>query len=105
MSNQDLKIHHSNWMTSYFKNQDLKAFVSLLAQPIFSSGDNSVVENVVSLYALTLVNSDGEELFQECFEEIDLALTELEQRFGQWQLIEMAKTLNDGDGCSSCAAH
>lgn len=105
MSNIALKIHHSNWMTSYFKHQDLKAFIALSAEPVFKNGNEQEVVDIETQYALTLTNKDGEELFQELFTHLEEALDELSLRYGQWQLVEMAKTLNDGDGCSSCAAH
>lgn len=105
MSNTTEKIHHSNWMTSYFKNADLKAFIALSAEPIFKEDDPSEIATVETLYSLTLTNKDGEELYQESFIHLEEAIDELHSRYGQWQLVEMAKTLNDGDGCSSCAAH
>lgn len=100
------KIHHSNWMTSFLKNQDLKAFIALAAEPIFSTNaaGNEVV-GIETLYALTLTNKDGEELYQESFQIIEEALEELNLRYENWQLVEMAKSHNDGDGCSSCVAH
>lgn len=104
MSTTTQKIHHSNWMTSYFKNLDLKAFIALSAEPVFKDSGEEVVA-VETLYALTLTNKDGEELFQESFQHLEEAIDELHLRYGEWQLVEMAKTLNDGDGCSSCAAH
>ncbi|MCK6595609.1 MAG: hypothetical protein L6Q33_10440 [Bacteriovoracaceae bacterium] len=100
MSKNTEKIHHSNWMTSYYKNQNLKAFISLVADLHPSNP-----ELVVTHYGLTMTNTDGEELFQELFLDIDQALNELNERYDDWKLIEMAKTLSDGDGCSSCAAH
>lgn len=100
MSKNTEKIHHSNWMTSYYKNQNLKAFLSLVAEP-----HPTEPENVLTQFGLTLANTDGEELFQELFLDLDAALSELNDRYDDWKLVEMAKTLSDGDGCSSCAAH
>ncbi len=95
-----LKINHSNWTTSYFKAPDLKVFISLGAEP--SLNNENLVE---TFYALTVTNSDGEEMFQESFKDLDECLKTINERYEDFKLIEMAKTLNDGDGCSSCAAH
>ncbi len=95
-----LKINHSNWTTSYFKASDLKVFISLVAEP--SHKDEKLVD---TFYALTVTNTDGEEMFQECFNDLDECIQTINERYEDFKLIEMAKTLNDGDGCSSCAAH
>ncbi len=99
MITKNLKIHHSNWTTSYLKNEDLKAFVSLVAEP------SEDFQSVVNFYSVTLTNRDGEELFQELFLQLETALNELETKYSDWKLVEMAKTLSEGEGCSSCAAH
>lgn len=100
------KIHHSNWTTSFLKSQDLKAFLSLAAEPVFGDElEKNEIVKVETLYALTLTNKDGEELYQESYLSLEEALKELNARYSDWQLVEMAKTHNDGDGCSSCVAH
>ena len=91
-----MKINTENWTYTHFYSEPLRAFVSLGAAP--------QEEEVVMQYLVTLTDKDYQELYQSIHEDLDEALSLLNEKYGHWDLKD-ALNAGLGDGCSSCAAH
>ncbi|MGB0452231.1 MAG: hypothetical protein ACPGJV_00845 [Bacteriovoracaceae bacterium] len=90
-------INEANWNTCYYKNNELKAFLSLVAEP-------DALDEVSIGYAITLTDQDDIELFQENYNILENAVQSINQRYSDWEFVSMVKN-NGGGGCASCAAH
>ncbi len=93
-----MKINTENWTYTHFQSPPLRAFISLGAAP----AENE--EGVIVQYLVTLTDKDYQELYQSTHENLNEALTVLNEKYGDWELLDAEKK-SDGDGCSSCAAH
>lgn len=93
-----MKINTENWTYSHFYSAPLRAFVSLGAAPVENS------DEVIMQYLVTLTDKDYQELYQSTHEDLNVALSILNEKYGHWDLQD-ALHKTEGDGCSSCAAH
>ena len=93
-----MKINTENWSYSHYFSEPLRAFVSLGATPIEG------LDEVKLQYLVTLTDKDYTELFQSAHDELEIALEILNEKYGNWQLLDAINNVQ-GDGCSSCAAH
>ena len=81
-----------NWNTTFYKSLDLKAFISIGANP-------AAIEEIV--YLVNLTDEDNRDYFQQEFKSLDEACRYINQRWGEWEEADLAT----GSGCGSCAAH
>lgn len=95
-STSKLFITSDNWTHLLHKNGDLLAFISLCASP-------GKAQEVITEYAITLCNQDFQELFQELYPDLNLALKNLHERYGHWPIVSRGS--NTSGGCSDCQAH
>lgn len=93
-----MAITVENWNFSYFKLQDTKAFISFCAQPIENTGEVSIQ------YAVTVTDSDENELFQQNFTELPLAIAQINERYKNWEFFNLSERSDKG-GCGTCSAH
>ncbi len=93
-----MKINTENWSYSHYFSEPLRAFVSLGATPIEDP------DEVKLQYLVTLTDKDYTELFQSAHDELEIALEILNEKYGNWQLLDAINNAQ-GDGCTSCAAH
>ena len=93
-------ISENNFRTCYFAQGDLKAFVSMGAEP-----HAEIPGEIIDLFFATLARDQHGDIEQECFEELQLALNWVNSRFGHWDFTDMAKKVATKSGCSSCVAH
>lgn len=91
------KITTENWNFSYFSRGDLKACITIAAEP------NSDIE-----YMLTLLDPKNNEIHQGSFAKLDSAAEKINSEYGHWDYINMETEKNkntNSSGCSSCQAH
>lgn len=81
-----------NWNTTFYKSSNLKAFVSVGANP---ENPNEV------LYLVSLTDEEHREYFQQEFKQLDEACSFINQRWGEWEASDLANS----SGCGTCAAH
>ncbi len=91
-------INDKNWSHCHFKSEHSLAFLSI-------GGDTTANIELEAkiLYFLTVTDHEYIEIFQESYEDVQLALNELNKRYGHWDMIDGESTSDDS--CSSCAAH
>jgi hypothetical protein len=88
-----MSVTAENFMVARYQTPDRLAFISF--------GANNKAQ---WLYSLTVTDHDYQELFQEDYFDLDLALEQLNKKYRHWDLI-IAGEKKSGDGCSSCHAH
>ncbi len=88
-----MTINPMNWNTAFYKLSNLKAFISLGADP-------AKPDEV--LYLVSLTDLEHQEHFQQEFNNLDRACAYINQRWGEWELSDLA---DSGSGCGTCAAH
>jgi len=93
-----LKVHQANWTSHHLASKQIKAFISLGAEPSIAAEVPEI------LYIMTLTNLAEQELLTRDFNELDAALEYLNEQYGHWDLSKSGAT-DDGDGCSTCNAH
>ena len=87
-------ITPDNWTNCFFTLNDLKAFISIGADPEHNSE--------ITFY-VTLTNKDHEEIFQTEYQSLDEAIKVINQKYQEWNFTD---TLNpQSGGCDSCGAH
>jgi len=96
-----MSISSENWTSSHYFSEPLRAFISLGAAPL-ERPDGEI--DVRYQYLVTMTDKDYLELYQSIHEDLNEALSEINEKYGHWQLIDADAKLS-GDGCSSCAAH
>lgn len=93
-----MAMTQQNWSYSFFKHEQNKAFISFCAQP----ADNT--EEVTVLYAITVVDGDDNEIFQQSYVMLSEALNQINQRYKQWDYYNLSER-SDSNGCATCSAH
>jgi hypothetical protein len=93
-----MRINQENWNYSFFKQNQHKAFISFCAQPIENTEEISVQ------YAITVTDSDDNEIFQQNYHELKDAVEQINERYQNWDFFNLAER-SDGDGCGTCSAH
>lgn len=88
-----MSITPMNWNTSIYKSLNLKAFISIGADP-------ESPEQI--LYMVSLTDDEHREYFQEEFLQLDDACSFINQRWGDWDETDLAAS---GSGCGTCEAH
>jgi hypothetical protein len=94
-----MKITIENWTTSHYFSDPLRAFISLGAAPANEHSSEVLIE-----YNVTTTDKEFVEVFQSTHGSLEAAITEINSKFSQWNMIDASGKV-DGDGCSSCAAH
>jgi hypothetical protein len=91
-------INNRNWSHTHFKSEHSLAFLSI-------GGDTALEDNSAPeiLYFLTVTDHEYVEIYQECYEDISLAIADLNKKYSHWELIDAEN--KSGSGCGSCAAH
>lgn len=92
-----MKINEENWQSARLTSNDLLSFIAFGASFNKKNNDEPVFE-----YTILLTNLEYKELYSKRFLDLDLALKELNQKYGDWDLYEKAAS---STGCDSCAAH
>jgi len=97
------RIHENNWNFCHLISGELHAFLSFGAQ---INAQNECQE----LYYLNLTqgfSEDAPNLSQQCFNQLSVALKELNQRYQHFDLWDMnSQSSGPGEGgCSTCQAH
>ena len=92
-------INDENWTYFYYKTLSLKAFISF--------GGEKAQDNETSfLYFVTVSDHNHKEVFQSSHKDLDLALAEINRKYGHFELVDATKSISEeGDGCSTCSAH
>ncbi|MBT3982605.1 MAG: hypothetical protein HOE90_14700 [Bacteriovoracaceae bacterium] len=92
---EDKKLSTENYNYCYYQLGELKAFVSMGAEAeMVESGPNW-------LYFSTLAQVEGLDLNQSTFKALEDALAYTNQKFKDWNFIDLADVSDQG-GCSSC---
>jgi hypothetical protein len=94
-------IDQENWTFCQYKSLKLKAFISM-------GGEPSKLNKVSYLYNVTVTDLNHKEVFQFSYPELDLALHEINKKYGHWDfnnLTVTSTTSEDESGCGSCSAH
>lgn len=87
-----MAINPLNWNTTVYKSLDLKAFISIGADPIKP-------ENL--LYLVNLTDEHHLEYFQQEFQKLEDACAFINDRWSDWEEVDLAT----GSGCGTCSAH
>ena len=83
-----------NWTFCQYKSLKLKAFISLGATPL---------KGIV--YYVTCTDlEDKKEFFQTEYPELQDALGDINNRYGNWPLADL-RAADDEGGCGTCSAH
>lgn len=81
-----------NWNSTIYKSPDLKAFISLGADP-------EKPEQMI--YLVNLTDDDHREYFQQEFLSLETACSFINERWGDWEETDLGKS----GGCGTCSAH
>lgn len=93
-----MAMTQENWNYSYFKQNQNKAFISFCAQPIENT------KEIAIHYAITVTDSDDNEIFQQNYLNLNDAISQINQRYQEWDYFNLSER-SDAGGCGSCSAH
>lgn len=87
-----------NWNTSQYINENRKVIISLICDPKH--------EDVQISYAITMLDQDNNEIFQQEYNTLDAACDNINQKYAEfWEYYDLSKTAIPSGGCGSCVAH
>lgn len=87
-----------NWSYSCYKNSTLQVIISL-GGVYQEETQDALVE-----YCVTVLADNQDEVFQRNFNDLDLAIDFINERYNDWDFEEVQDKSSDG-GCGSCEAH
>ena len=87
-----------NWNTSQYINDNRKVIISLICDP------EQEMDHI--FYAITMLDEDNNEIFQQEFSSLDKACEEVNKKYAEfWDYYDLSKTVIPSGGCGSCVAH
>lgn len=92
------KITADNWTFMAYQSKNLSAILSLGATP----GENGQAD---LLYYMTVMDEDGNDLYQEDFTDLPQAILKINTKYSHWSLVDRQENNSSGGGCGDCAAH
>lgn len=76
-----------------------RAILSIGAMP-------NAQDEIEFLYFITILDQENNEVFQEEFKSLDIAIHHINKKFSNyWDFQDLTKISDDKSGCSSCVAH
>jgi len=87
-------INSDNWNFAAYKAGNLVAQITFGAEP---------AEPIEFLYHCSVLNEEGEAIFQKTFHDLSLALTHINRNYGHWEFLDRSQ--GQGGGCGTCQAH
>ena len=95
------KITADNWTFTAYQAQDLTVILSFGASPALNDS-----KSPQELYFMTVMDKDGQDLYQEEFHDISEALVRVNLKYGHWEFQDrqVGSAADDGS-CGTCAAH
>ena len=99
---------HLSSPTNLYKSQepyDIHVYKNASLQMIISLGAGFSEESTVEVeYLVTVLDENQNEVYQQGFKELELAIEFANDRYGSWDFSELSNKSSD-DGCGTCEAH